>query len=82
MARSACASRCDDVRVKRVGVMLRGNATTELKQLDGSDLLSARTERFDEVRTILAPNAQFCGALGAAIHGINEENDDGLPNHQ
>lgn len=38
-------------------------------------------ERFEAVRAILAPNAQFCGALGAAIHGINEENDDGLPHH-
>ena len=39
-------------------------------------------ERFEGVRTILAPNAQFCGALGAAIHGMKEENDDGLPYHQ
>jgi hypothetical protein len=41
----------DDVRVKRVGVMLRGGALTEIKQLDGSDVLSAKAERFDEVRT-------------------------------
>ncbi|MDE3071116.1 MAG: hypothetical protein KGJ63_00125 [Pseudomonadota bacterium] len=45
-------------------------------------LMPLFAERFGTVRTILAPNAQFCGALGAAIHGLNEESDDGLPNHQ
>ncbi len=38
-------------------------------------------ERFDAVRTLLAPNAQFCGALGAALHGLQEEMTDGLQNH-
>ncbi|HVC18282.1 MAG TPA: acyl-CoA dehydratase activase [Rhodanobacter sp.] len=47
-----------------------------------SILMPLFAERFDAVRTILAPHAQFCGALGAAIHGVNEEIDDGLPNHQ
>lgn len=44
-------------------------------------LMPLFAERFDSVRTILAPNAQYCGALGAAIHGINEESDDDLPHH-
>jgi (R)-2-hydroxyacyl-CoA dehydratese activating ATPase len=44
-------------------------------------LMPLFAERFDGVETILAPNAQFCGALGAAIHGINEESDDELPHH-
>jgi len=40
-------------------------------------------ERFERgVHTILAPNAQFCGAIGAAIHGHNEEKKDGFPHHQ
>ena len=40
-------------------------------------------ERFERgVHTILAPNAQFCGAIGAAIHGYNEEKKDGFPHHQ
>ena len=30
-------------------------------------------ERFGDIHTILAPNAQFCGAIGAAIHGLREE---------
>ena len=47
-----------------------------------SILMPLFAERFDAVRTLLAPNAQFCGALGAAIHGLNEESDNGLPNHQ
>lgn len=38
------------------------------------NLLPLFAERFAPgVRTILAPNAQFCGAIGAAIHGIHEE---------
>lgn len=44
-------------------------------------LLPLFAERFDAVRTILAPNAQFCGALGAALHGMKEEIDHGFPNH-
>lgn len=47
------------------------------------NLLALFALRFENgVQTILAPNAQFCGAIGAAIHGINEENKDGLPHQQ
>ena len=44
-------------------------------------LIPLFAERFASVRTHLAPNAQFCGALGAAIHGMNEEKPHGLPHH-
>jgi len=44
-------------------------------------LMPLFAERFAAVRTVLAPHAQFCGALGAAIHGLNEESNDGLPHH-
>ncbi len=45
------------------------------------NLVPLFSERLATARTILAPNAQFCGALGAAIHGMKEENNDGLPHH-
>ncbi|QKK01448.1 MAG: hypothetical protein HND55_01555 [Pseudomonadota bacterium] len=38
-------------------------------------------ERFDQIETIMAPNAQFCGALGAAVHAMKETQDHGLSHH-
>jgi (R)-2-hydroxyacyl-CoA dehydratese activating ATPase len=45
-------------------------------------LMPLFAERFERVTTILAPNAQYCGALGAAIHGLNEESNDELSHHR
>lgn len=39
-------------------------------------------ERFEQIETIMAPNAQFCGALGAAVHAMKETQDHGLSHHR
>jgi predicted CoA-substrate-specific enzyme activase len=39
-------------------------------------------ERFGDIKTILAPNAQYCGAIGAAIHGLKEDEENGIHHHQ
>jgi len=39
-------------------------------------------EQFERIETIMAPNAQFCGALGAAVHAMKETHDHGLSHHQ
>jgi len=39
-------------------------------------------ERFERIETIMAPNAQFCGALGAAVHAMKETKDHGLSHHR
>lgn len=44
-------------------------------------LMPLFAQQFDHVETILAPNAQFCGALGAAVHAMKETEDHGLSHH-
>lgn len=47
------------------------------------NLIPLFAERFAPgTRTVLAPNPQFCGAIGAAFNALSEENPDGLPHHQ
>lgn len=45
-------------------------------------LIPLFAERFEQVETILAPNAQFCGAIGAAVHALKETRDHGLSHHR
>lgn len=47
-------------------------------------LMPLFAERRGGRQTILAPNAQYCGAIGAAIHGLKEEEErpDGLHHHE